>query len=105
MVNCAQRERGRVGVQDEQGAIPCAPPLVFSHRGCESYNGKRVCFNWKAAYGAAMLHNLGAMAYRCEFDMPESDAHVSLTTTMMETFQLELVHQHELGIWHSIQVR
>ena len=52
-----------------------------------------------------MLHDLGAMAYRCEFDMPKSDAHVSLTATMMETFQLELVHQHELGIWHSIQVR
>ena len=52
-----------------------------------------------------MLHDLGAVAYRCEFDMPESDAHVSLTATMMETFQLELLHQHELGIWHSIQVR
>jgi hypothetical protein len=55
--------------------------------------------------GAAMLHDLGAMAYRCEFDMPESDAHVSLTATMMEPFQLGLVHLHELGIWHSIQVR
>ena len=52
-----------------------------------------------------MLHDLGALAYRCEFDMPESDAHVSLTATMMEPFQLGLVHLHELGIWHSIQVR
>ena len=105
MVNCAQRERGAGWPFKMNRERSSVPPLVFSHRGCESYNGKRVCFNWKAAYGAAMLHNLGAIAYRCEFDMPESDAHVSLTATMMEPFQLGLVHLHELGIWHSIQVR
>lgn len=67
--------------------------------------GNGFALTGKQHAGAVMLHDLGAMAYRCEFDMTERDAHVRLTATMMEMFQLGLVHQHELGIWHSIQVR